>query len=476
MTKLTTNLSDLDRAQFILATMVRFQRDFEAGIYHHEKRDLFCEIRHPDGQGGSLPIGRDAHDMLCELAETAITKAALNGRTNVDTARSILGPIRVQLVSIERQPPTDAFLRRVFEKTAVALRAKLTNRTYFLPCHLMDTDDPREIVVGPVTFLNRKAFRPRILAALRAIRTEVDDFKREDKRLYAQAARYYRGFQWVAEVRVEGCDPAVAPVHARAAVTAALSCLQLLLGAGASNDMIVEGQPRRWDRSATLRLNEKGSLEAEIQHAFRSGANFEEGWSSDLQNPGMELALRLCGIVVESALPCENRPLSQRMLGAIQWFGEAVREDSPSTKLLKFITAIEHIMLTGERDNLTALLARRVAALCYEIGSATSRHDVEKEFRRLYDLRSKLIHGALSPWSPKVGSELAAAATLAENVANGALNSWREEGLFSLTATSKRMREWFAQVVWMMIVDTEPVAHVAEWMKARPGPLATRLR
>lgn len=470
------NRSDLDRAKFIIATMVRFQRDLEEEIYHHEKWDQFCEIRHPDGRGGSLPIGRDAHDILCELAETAITKAELNGRTNVDTARSILGPILVQSILVERQPPTDVLLRRVFEKTAVALRAKLTDRTYFLPCHLMDTDDPHEIALGPVTFLNRKAFRPRILAALSAIRTEVDDFKREDKRLYAQAARYYRGFQWVAEVRVEGCDPAVAPIHARTAVTAALSCLQLLLGARASNDMIVGGQPRRWDRSATLRLNDKGSLEAEIQHAFRSGAHFEEGWSSDLQNPGMVLALRLCGIVVESALPCENRPLSQRMLGAIQWFGEAVREDSPSTRLLKFISAIEHIMLTGERDNLTALLARRVAALCYEIGSATSRNDVEKEFRRLYDLRSKLIHGALSPWSPKVESELAAAATLAENVANGALNSWREEGLLSSTATPKRMREWFAQVVWMMIVDTEPVAHVAEWMKAQPSPLATRFR
>lgn len=457
-----SKLSNVEKAEFIFTKMMEFQRKLNMGDFHREREDMFCDVMHPDRSGSHLTIGREAYLLLNELAETALEYTGLVGWATVEAAQQALGPILVKRVMIERHRPTEKIVNEAFEETAKALQPSLADRTYFLPCHLMDTPDPDQIEIGPVTFLNRGAFRRTILKGLKELRSVGKDLTDWDRRTYAQAVSYYRGFQWIASITIQQSDQKSAERYAHNAVTAALSCLQLLLGADATSDMAVGGNPRQWNRTADLRLNERGALDVTLHHTFHGGANFEKGWSTQLDHPGMQLGLKICGIVVESALPCEQRPLSLRMLSAIQWFGEAARERSPSTRFIKFITAVEHIVLTGEPD-VTRQVSRRVAALIYDIGSKASRQKTEADFKRLYNIRSRLIHGGISPWDASIERDARAAATMAELVAHSALSAWKEAGLYSLRAKPKRMRKWFDHIVWMMEQSTEPVDHVVTW-------------
>ena len=462
MTRKESKLSNVEKAEFVFTKVMYFQRKLNAGDFHREREDVFCDVAHPDGSGSHLTIGREAYLRLSELAEAGIDHTALSGRATVEAAQQALGPILVQRMMIDRNRPTEELINNAFEEMADSLKPSLADRTYFLPCHLTDTSDPDQINIGPVTFLNRTAFRKTMLKGLKELRGSVKDLTVWDRKTYAQAARYYRGFQWIASVTIKQCDQKSAEGYARNAVTAALSCLQLMLGADATRDMAVGGNPRQWNRTADLRLNERGALDVTLHHTFHGGANFEKGWSTELEHPGMQLGLKICGIVVESALPCEQRPLSLRMLSAIQWFGEAAREPSPATRFIKLITAIEHIVLTGEPD-VTRQVSRRVAALIYDVGSQSSRATIEEDFRHLYTRRSRLIHGGISPWDASIKRDVRAAATMAELVAHSALSAWQEVGLYSLRAKPKRMRKWFDHIVWMMVQDTEPVDHVVKW-------------
>ncbi|MEG3160941.1 HEPN domain-containing protein [Sphingomonas sp. LB2R24] len=462
MTRREYKLSNVKKAEFVFTKMIYFQRTLNGGNFHREPEDVFCDIMHPDGSGSHLTIGREAYLLLNELAETGLNYTALSGRATVEAAQQALGPILVQRVMIDRRRPTEELINNAFEEMAHALKPSLADRTYFLPCHLTDTPDPDRINIGPVTFLNRTAFRKTMLEGLKELRGSVKDLTDWDRKTYAQAARYYRGFQWIASITIKQCDQKSAEGYAHNAVTAALSCLQLMLGADATRDMAVGGNPRQWNRTADLRLNERGALDVTLHHTFHGGANFEKGWSKELEHPGMQLGLKICGIVVESALPCERRPLSLRMLSAIQWFGEAARERSPATRFIKLITAVEHIVLTGEPD-VTRQVSRRVAALIYDIGSKASRQQTEEDFKRLYNIRSRLIHGGISPWDASIKRDARAAATMAELVAHSVLSAWQEVGLYSLRANPKRMRKWFDHIVWMMVQDTEPVDHVVRW-------------
>lgn len=457
-------IRDVELVQNIFAEMNKVQRNLAETLAKRELNDLFCDIQHPTGRG-SVMIGRGGMDALIELTRSAVKSAGLTGRISEHAARQKLGPILLQRFDIDSEPIELKTVQKAFGTAIAKMRPILNSRVHLVPCHLMDTDDPEEIALGPVRFINRTVIRRMLLSGMPT--KNEGGWEDIDRKLLAEAIRHYRRYRWFAVVQIDDCDPELATDYAVNAATLALSCLQLLFGTRASQRMAVGGPPQGWSRVAAIRLTADAQLDFTITQHFKSGETYEAGWSNELEHPGMQIALTLCGVALESALPGHDRPLSDRALGAIQWFGEAVREEAPATRLIKFMTAIEHIVLTGERGRITDTMGDRVAALAYDLGSASSREGTKKEFLRLYDLRSKLIHGRISPWNPEVRGNLSAASDLAERVLNGALNAWREPGLTSPRAGTKLMKRWFDEAVWMMARETEPVAHIDAWRAAR---------
>lgn len=67
-----------------------------------------------------------------------------------------------------------------------------------------------------------------------------------------------------------------------------------------------------------------------------------------------------------------------------------------AARFVKFITAIERIVVTNEDDR-TETVRKRSAALCWESNSERKMYQLSERIGELYALRSNLVHGDISP-------------------------------------------------------------------------------
>jgi hypothetical protein len=164
------------------------------------------------------------------------------------------------------------------------------------------------------------------------------------------------------------------------------------------------GGPRIFkDQRANLTLNASEILEPRISFSFAGQATSIEDWNLLLSRPEVAQLWMLCGLALEAAQnPNLKRPLSNRFLDAILWFGQAVREDSRAAAVTKCVTALERMFMTDERDDICETLSRRISTICY----SSYKHNITKtidewkeDVKVAYNLRSKLLHGSLSPTS-----------------------------------------------------------------------------
>lgn len=433
---------------FILSERARLHGELVRGDRNFYREDLFCDLPHPNGVG-TLPIGRRAFNTLERLSNTAIARANLSGRVTIATARSLLAKEISRRFIGDRCSVDIPNVDRTLAAVTQGLKRALVEITHLLPCYLMTNNDPQIIIIGPVTFLNRAPFRTQISPLISTWKMSCD-IGEIDRKMMAETLRYYRGFPWIASVTVKNCDAKTSGTLATEAVTSALNCLHLLLGASATTRMSVGGRPRNVQRTAELSITDRDCLAISLTTSWPQGERYEDGWSAELAHPGMQRAMQLCGIAVDALVTGLRRPLIDRFLGAIQWYGEAVRENSPSTRILKFMTAIEHIVLAGDDKEITSLMASRVAALISGAHPDDDPATIRRKFSKLYTLRSDLVHGSISPSDPKVVQSVGSAAELAEYVLNGALSEWGEDGLLSERINPQRLRDWYNRAVAIM--------------------------
>jgi hypothetical protein len=154
------------------------------------------------------------------------------------------------------------------------------------------------------------------------------------------------------------------------------------------------------------------------------------------------------GIALEQAVnPALQRPLSERLLDAMQWYGEAVRETSQGAKAVKYVTALERMVMTDEKDDIASLASSRVAALCLDEPTVECRDRWQNEVRRAYDIRSRLVHGSVSPTSEIVFDGVRLGSQLARSTLLSAAKLLGERGLRDEEATNRDLARWYDQIV-----------------------------
>lgn len=432
--------------EFIFLECMRLNQLAKTGIMNVAKEDLWYSIPHP--RSGQMLCGRAAWNRLEHLATMAGERSNLLYRVENKTLREPLSRLLVQRFMSEQRPIDVRQVERVLSSSAKQAREACVSITHLVPCHLMHAQDPPELPLGPVTFLNRASFRALIVSKVRSYR-RAQNGRVHLRWLLRDALTYYRNFKWVAKIQIDNCDSATGRYIANSTVVSALDCLHLVLGAQWTDRMRVGGPAMKSDNRARLTLTASGSLDVSVSRASIGQVNFEDGWSKMLNTEWVERALQLCAVALEVAVnPDVSRPLSRRFLDAAQWFGEAVRDDSPSTRVVKLVTALERMMvMTEEKDDITRLVSERVAALCFRTREAIEVEAWRNKALRAYRLRSKLVHGALSPRSPEVSAGVALSAELAGVTLISALIGFSEHGLRLEHISSKRLGRWFSEVV-----------------------------
>lgn len=429
--------------RFVFEECLRLQNAIlKEGLKDLPQHDMLFSLPHPSGTGTML-CGRAAARKITELAEEAAKRGNLSNRIELNTLRKEVSALLVTRFMNEHRSIDTKQIDRLLSTAAKNAEKQCVTLTHFIPCHLMNTNDPNRLAIGPVTFHNRTSFRTLLLKNART-RVESSDEKTRKftRKLLSHAIRYYRNFQWMAEVEIANCDDASSARIAEEAVTAALDCLHMLLGARWTGRMCIGGANIRSDLRAKIVRTSVGELEPSVSTGGFGEITFSDGWSTTFIDADFKHFQSLFSVALEAVVcPDLERPLSRRFLDAAQWFGEACREKSPATRTVKFVTALERMLMTEERDDITSLVSERVAALCFDLN--TTRAEWTEKAKAAYDLRSRLVHGSISPRAPEVKKGADIAAEVTEAALMRAIEAFGVDGLRSEGITSKKLASWF---------------------------------
>jgi hypothetical protein len=269
-----------------------------------------------------------------------------------------------------------------------------------------------------------------------------------NRRVIFDAIRYFKTFGWVAEVTIVGCDKSISASTATKAVFAALNCLHVLFGARHSKKMTVGGPGIGYDKRGGFTANENGELSYMASYGGPGEVGFTDEWLDLFSDDEAQAAIAGLGVALEAVVnPALQRPISDRFLDAAQWYGEAARETSQGAKAVKYVTALERMVMTDEKDDIAGMVSSRVAALCLEEPTVANREKWRADTKRAYDIRSKLVHGSLSPTSDLVFEGVGLGADIGRSALLSALSLIGPDGLRADGVSNKQLSRWFTDMV-----------------------------
>jgi hypothetical protein len=406
---------------------------------------------------GQVWISREATKRLSNIAKELGLRSGLLARVEHRTLYDVVSDAIVKRIYSNRDELDISKIDRAMNYAAKCLKRRCVNLVHFIPCHLTWTEDPATLTIGPVTFHNRVSFRRLLLSKMRLQASyETDAHRKFGRELFAETLRFYRKFRWVAEVEVKGFDPNTSDKTAERVVTSALDCLHIFLSPQHSAKMQVGGPATNWERRASLCMNEAGELLPSTSGSAVGQGNFADGWSKSLEGGDTSHFFKLFSTAVETVIdPDLKRPLSRRFLDAAQWFGEAVRDQRASTSVVKYVMAIERMMTTdadkeksdGGEESITSNLAKRVAAICFDPRKPGDREQWRKKITAAYDLRSKLVHGSMSPLDEEAERERWSIGETTAFALLRAIEAFDTIGLESDDLKGEELRDWFGKVI-----------------------------
>jgi hypothetical protein len=136
---------------------------------------------------------------------------------------------------------------------------------------------------------------------------------------------------------------------------------------------------------------------------YVSGRNARggRGWHEALQARVPHIWTRLAEAITPLCAGRIRDELDQRLVDALNWFGQATRETNRGAAVVKYAAALERLTITGHIEGVERAVIRRTLIL-NQTRTDKSEEQIEREIGRFYQCRSDLMHGSLSPFDPSV--------------------------------------------------------------------------
>lgn len=412
------------------------------------KSDPWLQLPHPTGNGW-LPASSVSTEAFDLLTRRALALRKLQGQVDHLAARKVLQAEFVRRFIQERREIDSKQAARLLSCAAKSIEKTRSTWTYFIPVRFMFTSEPEQIDLGPVVLLSLGEAGRSLVGSIReylaAHSVGADrDWARKHLR---KASEYYRSYKWVARVTISNCDEKVAERQAPEAVMSALDCLHFVLGRNASHRLRIGEEKMAHAELAMFSVAADGKLSVSTSVGSLDVMGFSDGWSKELERPDIRemLSLVRLALTVKGDLSL-RRPLADRFLDAARWFGEAVREKSAFSKAVKFITAVERLVVAGKESDLTDTVSTRVADITLSDDSKASWEQRKKQVVKAYALRSDLVHGSVSPFAQRVLDEVSLCGDVAEHTLAQMLFRLGESGLLSTDVSEADYAAWFDRV------------------------------
>lgn len=403
-------------------------------------------LPHPSGNG-HLPCGREVYSCLRVMAERGLARSSYIGRVEAESVFRELKEIVVQRFLREKRElntqEADRAVSAAVKKAATSCRTL----THFIPCHLGHAKNPESFSIGPVRFLQQRLFAKQLEGRIDQYRKRGQEAENNNFELLASDAReYYDSFGWIAEITIENCDPKTSRRRAGRMIQGALDCLHLVIGADYSNHMQAGGPNFRNDRRGHIASDTAGRLELSVSIDWLSNALGDDWWEQANLFGGDKI-IGLLGDALNGAnrLPTPA-PLAQRVMDSASWFGEAVRDEFDASRVVKYVTAIERILTAKKNEDVGDALARRGAALLHVPGRASIEH-LTRRLKKLYDLRSSLVHGSLSPLAENLRHGVTEAEELARELLLSSVQFFGSQALQKYELSDHSLNDAYERLV-----------------------------
>ncbi|MCK4303275.1 MAG: hypothetical protein KAY24_03470 [Candidatus Eisenbacteria sp.] len=378
-----------------------------AGLNAEERRahwaqhptDVFAVLPHPSGRG-SIFCGQEVHSCLRKLADSYLnSRQGLREQLDRGEFDRSLHHEFVRMFLAEGREPSEASAKELLLEAVDSTRTSFVPRTHHIPCSLPDMDAPTGFRIGPVWFRPRDAFLKQCGSRTPGGRG---------------AGEYLKLHKWVASIRIGACHAGSSRQHALAGIEGAFNILRLLIHPHVAEELSTAFSAVEPSRIDYLTSGPKGGLHEAFTRRFKSGP-LPVGWVR-LFRQDMSTYLQ----PAESALKTVTRPgsedfLSWRFIHSASWFGDAYTEPAPAGQIVKYVTALETMTLTrgsGDRLKRMALRGAALRALAFD----DSPEECYSRLAKLYNLRSKIVHGERPPLNLDLDSKARSARDVAQRV------------------------------------------------------------
>ncbi len=388
---------------------------------------------------------------LRELVENKLTDLKLQ---HFIESAAVYGEFEQNLIQASILSKSDLTKETTIASFGDALKTVMDKRDeiiHFIPCQLMETQKPAEFHIGPVKFFSRKAARKR---ACQVMRVQQNEARKVGKSGYLPkirdlkpVANSYSGFSRIATVKVCNATPAPSERIAIETVKAAVCILHLLYPNNSNKMRVLEGSNQHTNFAKFSIGLTAGAATTRGWDSMGSVA-FPDDWVEDLnRDPMARCIIGKARTLLESTLnPALDRTISRRLLLALHWFSEAVKDSNPAFQMAKFIYAIEAVLRVYNADDGNSdLVSKRGSVLCqYMFGP---NEPWEEIIRDAYPTRNAISHGEMRPEAYLRCTDIKKAA---EAILTAAFLLYSDDVLRQENLTRKQVKSGIEEIVETM--------------------------
>ncbi|WP_438862742.1 hypothetical protein [Neptunicella sp.] len=350
-------------------------------------------------KGGSVFCGKKAFSYIEALALHVVEKDGLERsiykRDAIEESRRLFGKAIFDNSFVVEDG--DDFVDKLSQKIASELR----NFTIYIPCHVAHgCIEPETLQIGNLRLINRLYFK-QITSGLGE--DEEEDFLRK---MWVDVLERYQRFFWFMEVPILGVyNLNLAKEIASVLAQHAINLMHLVISSSHSDKMMVGYDIPAELHNHLLYKTNNGDFSYEHSGGAKGNVGLPKKFTDIFESERPKELLNVLGHCLNLELDLKNDyPMVRRLLEATYWYGDAVRETNRSVKIVKFASALERLLIFGETRGYTQIIPKRAASLMKNVW-AMPDDEIRKymdTIKKGYDLRSKILHGSISPISPKI--------------------------------------------------------------------------
>lgn len=348
------------------------------------------------GDGTSTLIGDDAQDKLIEFSREFRKEFSYERIISNEDVVSLVKSLMTDFIFKQdtRLSKIETFIEELDSKIQLGLKSY----NVIVPFIASHKEEFSQVLkVGKATVYSRDSFLRNTSSKLRQ-NEMADDYR------YNEIADHYEKFLWFIEVPVPAVyDSNLAVNIAQRIATLILNLFHLKISASHSDKMKVGFEFDSPQTSSYVILSEQGGEPFCIRSkGARGNVGFKEAFLDIFHVDSPSKLLEIISRSVDLSLQLRNSyPFNNRLVEAMHWYGEGVREKSITVAVVKYVTALERLLTFNEHGEIKRRICNRATVLLINSGFAhVSEADiVKKDIAKIYELRSKIVHGSISPTS-----------------------------------------------------------------------------